>query len=135
MNFHRYKPGRMNRPSTIFTLSRTWRARGVTPRTCTLASVPVARMGMAAMTTTINASLDEETLREIASTTRGRYFRATSAEALEQIYEEIDKLERSEITTVQYTRWREGFLPFLLTGLGLLVLHRLMSDTRFRSLP
>ena len=52
-----------------------------------------------------------------------------------EVIDEIDSLERSEITTVQYTRWREQFLPFLLSGLGLLVLHRLLSDTRFRSLP
>src|SRR2546422_4758076 len=44
-------PGRKNRPSTIFTLLRTSSALGETPRTCTLASVPVARSGKGATTT------------------------------------------------------------------------------------
>lgn len=79
--------------------------------------------------------LDEATLREVAEITGGRYFNARNAAALAGVYEEIDKLERSEITSVQYTRWRERFLPFLLAGLTCLVLHRVLLDTRFRSLP
>ena len=45
------------------------------------------------------------------------------------------ELERSEIISVQYTRWRERFLAYLLAGLGCLVVHRILMDTRFRSLP
>lgn len=79
--------------------------------------------------------LDEDTLREVAEFTGGRYFNARDAASLEQVYGAIDSLERSEITSTQFTRWREQFLPFLLSGLGLLVVHRILMDTRFRSLP
>jgi Ca-activated chloride channel family protein len=79
--------------------------------------------------------LDEDTLREVAGITGGHYFNARDAAGLERIYEEIDGLERSEIISVQYTRWRERFLAFLLSGLGCLVAHRILMDTRFRSLP
>ncbi|MEM7200052.1 MAG: VWA domain-containing protein [Planctomycetota bacterium] len=79
--------------------------------------------------------LDEAALEEVAELTGARYFNARDAAGLRSVYEEIDKLERSEITSVQFTRWRERFLPFLLSGLAMLVLHRVLLDTRFRSLP
>lgn len=79
--------------------------------------------------------LDEATLQEVARITGGRYFNARDLAGLEKVYEEIDGLERSEISSVQYTRWREHFLTFLLGGLGLIVAHRFLLDTRFRSLP
>ncbi len=61
---------------------------------------------------TINASVDEATLKKIADITGGRYFRATSAEALEGIYKEIDQLEKSEAETVEYVQYEEKG-PFL----------------------
>lgn len=57
---------------------------------------------------TIEASLDEETLGKIAEITGGRYWRATSAEALESIYAEIDQMERSEAETVEYVQYTEN---------------------------
>jgi Ca-activated chloride channel family protein len=56
---------------------------------------------------TIDASVDEETLEQIAGITGGRYFRATSAEALERIYGEIDRMEKSEAETTQYVEYTE----------------------------
>ena len=61
---------------------------------------------------TIDASIDEETLQAIADQTGGRYFRATSAEALEKIYAEINRMERSEAETVEYVDYNEKG-PFL----------------------
>ncbi|HET9233743.1 MAG TPA: aerotolerance regulator BatA, partial [Candidatus Eisenbacteria bacterium] len=69
---------------------------------------------------TIDASIDEETLQAIADQTGGRYFRATSAEALEKIYAEIDRMERSEAETVEYVDYNEkGPFLALLAGLAL----------------
>lgn len=79
--------------------------------------------------------LDEDALREVAEITGGAYFNARAAADLENVYREIDALERSEITAVQFTRWRERFVPFLLVGLGLLLAHRVLLDTRLRGLP
>lgn len=79
--------------------------------------------------------MDEAALRRLAEATGGRYFRARSAEHLRGVYAAIDEMERSRITAVVSTRWRDRFPLFLATGLGILLLHRLLQDTRFRSLP
>ena len=69
---------------------------------------------------TIDASIDENTLQNIAKETGGRYFRATTAEALENIYGEIDHMERSEASTVEYVDYNEkGPILALLAGLSL----------------
>lgn len=79
--------------------------------------------------------LDEASLRRIAETTGGRYFRATDLKSLERIYEEIDALERTEIEVEQYTRFEERFAPWVLAGLALLGLERLLTLGRFGGLP
>ncbi|NNF05195.1 MAG: VWA domain-containing protein [Candidatus Eisenbacteria bacterium] len=61
---------------------------------------------------TMEARLDEDTLKQIASLTGGKYYRATSARALEQIYEEIDALEKTEVETFEYVQYNERG-PFL----------------------
>jgi len=69
---------------------------------------------------TIDASIDENTLQNIANETGGRYFRATTAQALENIYGEIDHMERSEASTVEYVDYNEkGPILALLAGLTL----------------
>ena len=50
--------------------------------------------------------VDEETLKEIAARTKGKYFRATDEESLRDVYSEIDNLERTEIEVKEYTRYR-----------------------------
>ncbi len=65
--------------------------------------------------------IDENTLTKIAATTGGRYFRATNNEALKNIYEQIDRLEKAKIDVTQYRKKTEMFLPFaLLAGILLL---------------
>lgn len=79
--------------------------------------------------------IDEQTLQEVASLTGGRYFRATDAEGLAAIYDEIDELERTEIEIENFTQYAERFpLPL---GLGfLLILTELgLAQTVLRKLP
>ena len=71
------------------------------------AQVPVDDPVFGRRYVTIDAQLDEETLRAIAERTGGKYFRATSAEALESIYDEIDALETSEADTYEYVQYNE----------------------------
>jgi len=69
---------------------------------------------------TIDASIDENTLQNIARETGGHYFRATTAEALQKIYAEIDHMERSEASTVEYVDYNEkGPILALVAGLTL----------------
>ena len=79
--------------------------------------------------------IDETTLKDIAETTGGRYFRARSGEELEEIYEEIDKLEKTEIEVSAHTQYRELFHFFAYSGLLLLVLEMVLSNSVFRKLP
>jgi len=79
--------------------------------------------------------IDEETLREIAQKTGGKYFRARSEKELEEIYNEIDELERTEIKVNEYVQYRELFSIFVMIGLCLLVLEIILGQTIFRKIP
>ena len=65
--------------------------------------------------------IDEPTMKEIAQTTGGQYFRATNNRKLKEIYEEIDQLEKSKIAVTEYRRKKEEYFPFALTA-GLIFL-------------
>lgn len=79
--------------------------------------------------------IDEETLKEIAQKTGGKYFRARSEEELEEIYSEIDKLETTEVKVNEYVQYQELFPDFVYAGLALLVLEILLGQTIFRKIP
>jgi Ca-activated chloride channel family protein len=77
--------------------------------------------------------IDETLLKEIAEATGGQFFRATDNEKLEAIYEEINKLEKTEIEEFKYYRYEEKFRPWVLLAGALLLLEWLMKITVFRS--
>jgi len=74
-------------------------------------------------------------LEEIARRTGGAYYRAEDQEALRSIYDEIDQLERTEITTNTYMEYNERFRWFLLPAVALLLFEVVLLGTRFRKLP
>ena len=77
--------------------------------------------------------IDEALLRTIAKTTGGIYFRATDNQRLVEIYEEINKLEKTEIEEFKYYNFEEKFRPLALLALVLLVLEWLLRRTLFKS--
>ncbi len=81
----------------------------------------------------VAVEIDEVLLKEIAKTTGGQYFRATSTTKLKEIYEEINKLEKTDIEEFKYTNYDEMFRPWVLLALGLLGLDLLLRYTVFRS--
>lgn len=81
----------------------------------------------------VQVEIDEKLLQEIADATGGRYFRATNKEKLQEIYEEIDSLEKSEIEEFRYYNYEERFRPFLLAAAFLLLFELLLKFTVFRS--
>jgi len=83
----------------------------------------------------IPVQIDEEVLREIADITDGRYFRATDTKKLEEIYREIDMLEKSKIEIKQFKRVRERFLYPLITGIVLLIVHLFLEKTFLKVIP
>lgn len=83
----------------------------------------------------MKVEFNEEALREIASLTGGRYFRATDNETLRQVYDEINRLEKSKVEISEYTTYTEEYLPWVLAGLALLLAEFLLRTLVFKKLP
>ena len=81
----------------------------------------------------IQVEIDEELLNQIAETTGGKYFRATSNTKLEEIYAEINKLEKTEIEETKYKSYNELFRPLILAAFGLLLFELLLRYTVYKS--
>jgi Ca-activated chloride channel homolog len=79
--------------------------------------------------------IDEKTLTAMADKTGGKYYRADSADTLRRIYDEIDKLERTEVETKKYVRVKELFPWAVVPGLALLLADILLGNTIWRRLP
>jgi Ca-activated chloride channel family protein len=82
----------------------------------------------------VEVRIDEQTLQKIADVTGGEYFRATDEEALEKIYNEIDKLEKAKIEVTEYSKKSEEFLPLLLIATALILIEFLLTKTIFKSI-
>jgi len=79
--------------------------------------------------------IDEELLQEIATATGGRYFRATDAEGLREVFRSIDGLEKTEIESRVRVLYTELFAWALTPALGLLLTERFLGATRLRRVP
>ena len=79
--------------------------------------------------------LDEKTLKEIAESTGARYFRATSSEALANVYDLIDELEKTEVKVKEFTDYHELFTYPLWFAMSLLLLELVLRATWLRTLP
>lgn len=77
--------------------------------------------------------IDEELLKEIAAATGGLYFRATDNKKLEEIYAEINKLEKTEIEEFKYYNYEEKYRILILLALGFLALEWIGRNTLFKS--
>lgn len=82
----------------------------------------------------VEVNINEPLLQQIANETGGKYFRAESKEKLQQIYDEIDKMERSKIEVSEYKRLHEEFYPFVICGLIMLGLAFILKNTIFKSI-
>ena len=79
--------------------------------------------------------VDETTLKQIAQITGGQYHRADNAERFQQIYAEIDKLEKTEAVVNKFTQYEELFPWMVATGLVLLLAEMVLGQTLLRRLP
>lgn len=100
-------------------------------------SIGIGTNGYALMPTSIDifgdlvfseteVKIDEPVLREIAQTTGGKYFRATSNQSLEQVYDEINQLEKSELKVTKLYNYQEYFRIFLWIALATLMMDALL---------
>lgn len=79
--------------------------------------------------------IDEEVLQEIAQITEGEYFRATSESKLFEVYDEINKLERTKFNVTRYSNKTEEFFWFAFWALALFVIEFVVRNTMLRSTP
>lgn len=85
--------------------------------------------------TTMETKIDEEALKNIASITNGKFFRATDSRTLRNVFDEIDQLEKTKIDVNNYTHTEEAFMPWVLIALCAYSLFVLMRYTVLRRIP
>ena len=99
------------------------------------AAFPYPLPGGGVRYTRMPVEIDTNMLKEIASTTGGKFYRATNNNELEKIYEDISKLEKSRIMVTNYTKRHEAYYPFALIALIALLLELLLSNTLLKKIP
>ena len=83
----------------------------------------------------VPVEIDSKTLSDIAAATDGDFYRATNNKELQNIYKEIDKLEKSKLSVKAYSKKYEAYQPFAIAAVLLLLLEILLRITLFRKLP
>jgi len=96
---------------------------------------PGGRQGMFGFFSARGDGLDEETLQAIAELSGGQYFRATDTQALRQVYETIDRLEKSTAEITELVIRDERYHWPLQVGLFLIIVHWVLKETVLRRLP
>lgn len=86
-------------------------------------------------TTTIETKIDEDALRSIAKTTGGKFFRATDKKMLQDVFDEIDKLEKTELDVERYTQTDENFMPWVMLAVIAFILELLLRYVVLRRIP
>ena len=83
----------------------------------------------------IPVEIDEQTLTQIAATTNGNYFRATSNTKLKEVYAEIDKLEKTKLNVKEFSKRNEAFAAFGVIALLSLFMELLLRNTVLKKIP
>lgn len=83
----------------------------------------------------IASFLDENLLRKIASQTGGAYFRAIDKESLQEVYRQINRLEKSDVEVITKTKFEEEFIWLILAALFFLLLDIILRYTSLRTFP
>jgi len=83
----------------------------------------------------VRTDVDVGLLQNIANLTNGKFYRAQDAKALEDIYQTIDKLEKTEVKTTSYYRYHELYRNLLILALLILLLEIVLTNTRFMKIP
>ncbi len=78
---------------------------------------------------------NETGLKEVARIADGRFYRATDTQSLQDIYEDIDKLEKSTVQVKKYQEYRDLFPACIMSGAGLLLAALILSQTIWKKIP
>lgn len=85
--------------------------------------------------TTMETKIDEQSLKQIASVTGGKFFRATDEKMLRDVFEEIDSLEKTVLDVDKFTLTDENFMPWILVAICAMCACLLMRYTLLRRIP
>jgi len=83
----------------------------------------------------VTVTVEEGELRKVAEIGGGKFFVAMDTNALDKIFSEIDKLEKTEVTLKRKTDWKDIFQWFIAAGTALAALHAMLSQTLWRTVP
>ncbi len=83
----------------------------------------------------VPVEIDEKTLTQIAGTTEGNYFRATSNTKLKEVYEEIDKLEKTKLHVKEFSKRQEEYRYFALAAFICVLLEVLLRNSVLKKIP
>jgi Ca-activated chloride channel family protein len=100
-----------------------------------VARVPVARGPFGVQYASLPVHIDETLLRRIADITGGQYFRAQTRQRLEDIYTQIDRLEKTKVNVRRYMDYTPWHLPFVLFAAAFIVLEWLLRASRWGRVP
>lgn len=100
-----------------------------------VAPIPVATGPFGVQYANLPVHIDDELLTRIADLSGGRYFRATTPAALDSVYHEIDRLEKSTVRVNRYTEYTPHHLPLVLAAAVLLALEWMLRGSRLGRVP
>ncbi len=124
-------------PATAADIAKTYGIRVYTIGVGTKGMAPFPMRNMFGQTVyqQVEVKIDEETLKEIAGITGGKYFRAVNKNKLEAIYEEINELEKSKIEVKEYSRKSEEYFMFAIYAGLFLLIEIVLRLSIFRNVP
>jgi Ca-activated chloride channel family protein len=123
-------------PQTAGEIAREYGVRVYTIGVGTMGQAPFpVQTPFGMRTQMMDVEIDEEVLTEVAQMTGGKYFRATNKAALANVYKEIDELEKTRISVIEFSEKNDEYLRFVLLAGLLFLLEVLLRYTVLRSLP
>lgn len=100
-----------------------------------VAPIPVASGPFGLQYANLPVHIDDELLENIATSTGGRYFRATTPSALDSVYDQIDRMEKSEVQVRRYQQYTPRHLPILFVVILLLLTEWSLRASRWGRVP
>ena len=123
-------------PVTVAEIAKTFGIRVYTIGVGTMGKAPYPfQTAFGVQYQNIDVEIDEPTLKQIAATTGGQYFRATDNASLKEIYSEIDQMEKTKISVQQYSKKQEEYKNWAILLFALLLVEIVIRNTLVRNIP
>lgn len=123
-------------PVTAAELAKTFGIRVYTVGVGTIGTAPYPmQTPFGVQVRDVEVKIDEVIMTKIATATEGKYFRATNNKKLAEIYQEIDKLEKSKIDVKEFSKKEEEYIKYAWAGAFFLLVAMFLKTTIFRNIP